>query len=353
MKYLTLILVFSFLLAACAKKEAQTDKKVFTVKVTDNKAEQRVDVTVNGQPFTSYIYSDKIETLKKPTLYPVMTAKGTEVTRGYPLNPRAGERNDHPHHAGYWLTYGDVNGLDFWGNSSAIPKSRAEEMGHIKTTSIKSLKSGDGQGVLEITADWLNNANKPILKEDTKFIFHAAENKRCIDRITTLTAQDAAVHFNDTKEGMLGIRVAHELEHPSDKPVKLSDAKGNITVIEPENQNTSGHYLNSEGVEGLDTWGKRAKWNTLYGNIKGEDIALAIFDHPDNVGYPTYWHSRGYGLFAANPFGAKTFTKGAQEMNFKLDPGQSITLKYRMVIIDGKPSKEDMEKAWQKWAATK
>ncbi len=353
MKYLTLILLSAFVMTACGKKESQGNKKALSVKVAENKAEQRIDVTVGGQPFTSYIYADKYETLKKPVLYPVRTAKGTEITRGYPLNPRKGERNDHPHHAGYWLTYGDVNGIDFWGNSSAMPKERAAELGHIKTTSIKKIESGAGQGLLEVTADWLNNDDKPILKEDTKFIFHAADNRRCIDRITTLTAQDEVVHFNDTKEGMLGIRVAHELEHPSDKPVKLSNDKGDIEIVEPDNQNVSGHYLNSEGIEGLDTWGKRAKWNTLYGKINGEDVAVAIFDHPDNVGYPTYWHSRGYGLFAANPFGAKTFTKGEKEMNFTLEPGQSVTLKYRLVVIDGKPSKADIEKAWQKWAETK
>ena len=337
----------------CSKNDEST-KKVFKVEVTSNQAEQRVDITVNGQPFTSYIYSDKIETLKKPVLYPVRTAKGTEITRGYPLNPRQGERYDHPHHAGYWLTYGDVNGLDFWGNSSAIPKERAEEMGWIINTAIKNIKSGNGEGVLEVATDWVNNSNKAILKEETKFVFHAAENRRCIDRITTLTAQDELVKFNDTKEGMLGIRVAHELEHPSDKPVKLSDAKGNIEVIEPDNQkDVSGHYLNSNGVVGLDTWGIPAKWNTLYGNIKGENIALAIFDHPKNVGYPTYWHARGYGLFAANPFGLKTFTKGEKEMNFKLEPGQSVTLRYRMAIIDGKPTKEDIEKAYQEWAKSK
>ncbi len=350
MKYFLTLLVLIFVITCSKGKE----EKVYTIKVIPNETEQRVDITVNNQPFTSYIYSDKIEALKKPVLYPLITARGTAVTRGFPIDPRVGERVDHPHHIGYWLNYGDVNGLDFWNNSNAISEEKAAEMGHIKQESIKNVKSGNGEGILEVTASWLNNDNQKVLNEDTKFVFHAAENRRCIDRITTLTALDKTVLFNDNKEGMLGIRVARELEHPSDKPVTVSDAQGNVTVIEPsEQKDVSGQYLSSEGVKGLDTWGKRAKWNTLFGTIKGEKIALAIFDHPDNTGYPTYWHARGYGLFAANPLGQKVFSDGAEELHFTLEPKQSVTFKYRMIIFSGEPTQEDIEKAYQDWAKTK
>ena len=98
------------------------------VKVVANEGARRVDVTVDGQPFTSYIWPD---TIKKPVLYPLRTAMGTPITRGYPLEPRAGERTDHPHQVGLWLNYGDVNGYDFWNNSEAI---KPEERGHYGTT---------------------------------------------------------------------------------------------------------------------------------------------------------------------------------------------------------------------------
>src|SRR3954469_6321805 len=67
------------------------------IAVVPNDAERRVDVLVDGQPFTSYIWPER---LKVPTLYPLRTASGTLVTRGFPLEPRLGERVDHPHHAG-------------------------------------------------------------------------------------------------------------------------------------------------------------------------------------------------------------------------------------------------------------
>src|SRR2546430_164772 len=87
------------------------------VTVTPNEAARRVDVSIGGQPFTSYIWPDR---LKKPVLYPLRSATGTLVTRGWPFDPRPGERVDHPHHVGLWFDYGDVNGIDFWNNSDAL-----------------------------------------------------------------------------------------------------------------------------------------------------------------------------------------------------------------------------------------
>ena len=93
------------------------------VQVVADEAHRRVDVTIDGQAFTSYIWPT---TLKKPTLYPLITDDGVTVTRGYPLEPRPNERVDHPHHAGMWFNYGNVNGFDFWNNSDAIkPEDRA------------------------------------------------------------------------------------------------------------------------------------------------------------------------------------------------------------------------------------
>ena len=99
-----------------------------TVAVTEQAAERRVDVTVGGKPFTSYRYPT---TLQKPVLFPIRTAKGTVVTRGFPLEPRGGERVDHPHHVGLWFNYGDVNGVDFWNNSDALSPEQQAKMGTI------------------------------------------------------------------------------------------------------------------------------------------------------------------------------------------------------------------------------
>src|SRR3954462_2025980 len=113
------------------------------VDVKVNEAAKRVDITIDGTPFTSYIWPS---TLKKPVLYPLRTANGTLVTRGFPLDPRGGERVDHPHHVGLWLNHGNVNGLDFWNNSDAIKPEDAPKMGTIYHRRIVEAKGGADHG---------------------------------------------------------------------------------------------------------------------------------------------------------------------------------------------------------------
>jgi len=334
-KNVLIVVLFSAIWISCSSNKKEENGESF-VKVTHHQEDQRVDILIGDQPFTSYLYTDTIPDLKKTVLFPIYSAKGTLITRGFPLDTRPGERTDHPHHIGLWLNYGDVNGIDFWGHSNATPTEQSHRMGTIRHQQIKEVKSGADSGSLEVTMDWLNSQNQTMLKEETRFVFSGGEESRRIDRITTLTAVDQKMIFNDTKEGMMAIRVHRALEHPSDQPVVLSDEYGNQTeVAKLDNIGVTGHYLNSEGTEGTDVWGKRAKWVELSGMIADEKVSVIIFDHPENVGHPTYWHARGYGLFAANPLGQETFSEGKERLNLTLNPGESVTFKYRILILTG------------------
>ena len=73
----------------------------------------------------------------------------------------------------------------------------------------------------------------------------------------------------------------------------------------------------------------------LTGKKENKDITVGIIDHPANIGYPAYWHARGYGLFSINPLGRKIFSNGKEELNFSLVPAQSTTFRYRVVIHSG------------------
>jgi hypothetical protein len=311
------------------------------VQVVPREGERRVDVLVGGKPFTSYIYPT---TLKKPVLYPLRTASGVVVTRGYPLEPRAGERVDHPHHAGLWFNYGNVSGLDFWNNSDAIKAADAPKMGTILHRAVRAATSGNGEGTLDVTMDWVNYAGKPLLREDTRFIFHAKDGARSIDRITTLTAVDSTVTLTDDKEGLLGMRVARSLEHPSTTPEKFVDASGRATTVAVmDTTGVTGHYRSSEGKEGDDVWGTRGRWTMLTGSVDARPVTLAILDHPSNPGFPTYWHARGYGLFAANNLGQKLLSNGKEELNFKIAAGKSVIFRHEVVLLDGTAVAADVE----------
>ncbi len=297
-----LFLFVSTLLVFCCLASAQPPK----VKVVAHPERHEVTIAVDNRPFTTYLFAD---TLRKPILYPVRAASGTIVTRGFPIHPRPGESADHPHQVGLWFSYESVNGLDFWNNSYAIPVEERSHYGWIRHQKILSIKSGD-TGVLKIAADWENQKGDILIKEITTFTFSGADHQRTLDRVTTLAAV-VPVRFKDIKDGLLGIRVAKGLQLPA------------------------GNYLTSKGKTGDSAWGTRARWCMLYGKLKQEKTSIVIFDHPDNPGYPTYWHARGYGLFAANPLGQKIFSDGKQVLNLRLSPGQSVTFRYRIVIRNG------------------
>jgi quercetin dioxygenase-like cupin family protein len=318
------------------------------IQVAPNEAAQRVDVTIDGRPFTSYIYP---ATLKKPVLYPIRAASGTVVTRGFPLEPRKGERVDHPHHVGLWFNHGDVNGLDFWNNSDAIEKERVPKMGAIVHRRVVQATGGAERGVLIVEADWKSAEGKVFLNERTQFTFSGDGDSRTIERLTTLTAAEEPVVFRDNKEGVLGLRVARELEQPADKPETFTDASGKASAVPVlDNTNVSGEYVSSEGLKGDAVWGTRGKWTTLNGRIGAERIAIAMFDHPSNPGFPTYWHARGYGLFAANPLGRKVFDPKQSELTLRLEPKQSVTFRHMVTILNGAVTTEQIEQRHRAFA---
>ena len=330
------IVIFVFILSsACnfkSKKQAQTDQGP-KVTFVENDSDKKIDVLIGGKIFTSYRWPDNV---CKPILYPVFTSAGTEITRGYPIKPKTGERADHPHQIGMWLTYGNVDGNDFWGNGSQGLGTRNVNGGVIKHLKFDKISEGTGEGVLVTSESWVDTSGRELLKEHTEYHFIAEGLVRIIDRITTLTADHKDVSMPDTKEGMFGIRVARQLELPSKEDVTLTDAQGNPTTVKAmSNEGVTGNYRSSEGVTGEAVWGTRARWMDLYGSIGDEKISLVVCDHPKNQSYPTYWHARGYGLFSANPLGAKDFTQGKEELNFSIPASKSTTFRYRIIVYSG------------------
>lgn len=330
-------LIYCFLIAGTVFASCAQEKQRFTI--TENKAEKRVDITLDGKPFTSYIYP---ESLMKPVLYPIYTSDGALITRGWPMDPRPGERVDHPHHVGLWFNYGDVNGLDFWNNSTSIPEDKKSGYGLIKHASVNRMVTNDDHAALEVTSYWQKPDGTNLLKEDTKYVFIGNAEKRAIEIFVKLTALEEDIALKDNKEGLLGLRLARELEHPSDKPEKFTDANGIATdVAIMNNEGVTGLYRSSEGKEGDDVWGTRGRWVNLNGKIGDKLVSVAILDNPNNVGYPTFWHARGYGLFAANPLGQKEFSKGEEVLDYKLKSGDSVVFKFKILINSGSHLSDD------------
>ena len=320
--FLAVVLIFS----TAAEINAQKKSKIKLVRADDK---QMVDVMVDGKLFTSYRYPSNLE---KPFLFPVIAPSGTIITRGFPIEPRKGERVDHPHHIGLWFNHGNVNGLDFWNNSSAIPANRKDSYGHIVVREIVKAK----KNTLEVISDWKDNKENTLLVENTKYIFSADKNSRTVDHISILTAANGTVTFTDNKEGMFAIRVDRAFEMPSNESLIFTDEKGNPTTVKAtDNTGVTGMYTSSSGLKGDKVWSSRNDWVMLSGTRDNVLTTMVVFDHPKNTGYPAHSHARGYGLFSTNNLGANSYVPDHEKIVVTLQKGESITLRHRFYVQSG------------------
>jgi len=249
-----------------------------------------IDVTIDGQAFTSFSASKEFA---KPFFLPVRAADGTAVTRVLE-NPE-----DHPHHKGMWFSLDEVNGLNFWA-----------EKARIETKSFEIVKAKGNPAVLKYVAHWLGEDGQPLLEEATETrIF----DNRMFAFSFELKAVSKAVHFEDTKEGMFGIRLPNGMR-----------------------EKETGKVVNAEGLKTTkECWGKESPWVDYYGELSGKTYGVTLFDHPDNFRKSRY-HVRDYGLFTLSPFGPNTYTNGKEpEAPVTLQPGEKVRLRYGLYVHMG------------------
>ena len=334
----------------------EKDGYVFTIKRTGfdmdpsskvslkvDQGERRVEVSFDGELFTAYRFEKSLE---KPVLYPVLAPGGEPFTRGFPLEPREKERVDHPHHVGLWFNFGDVNGFDFWNNSYSVEAERKGDFGRIVHREIVGATVEGHLGLLEVKMDWLapdTEKAEKLLEEHTTYLFRGTGQVRMIDRITRLIAVNGAVVFTDNKEGMLAIRTDRVFEHPSDKPLVLTDSSGHPSDVPVlDNEGVTGWYRNSNGDEGPEAWGKNARWVKL-GATRGEQpYSIVIFDHPDNINYPSCWHARDYGLFSVNNLGREVYNQELDRFQLTLSEQDTLEFRHRIVVAAGDLSDKEI-----------
>ena len=308
-----------------------------TAQVEFKTASDRIDVKIDGKPFTAlFIGADAM----KPYMHPLRTASGKVVTRGYPMEMIEGEAKDHVHHRGLWFTHGNVNDIDFWANevsqrkpAGTVQKSGAEPVrkGVVVTRKVATVKGGKKSGQLGLQFEWQSLSGEALLKEDRTITFYSSPTDRVMDFDITMTALKPAT-FKDTKEGTFAIRLATELE-----------------------EKHSGKMRNAEGAVGeKNVWGKRSPWVDYAGTLGGEAVGVAILDHPSNPRHPTYWHSRSYGLFAANMFGLHDFENDmSKDGKLEMAAGQTMRVRYRVVIHSGDAAAAAIADQFKKYAAMK
>ncbi len=338
MKYFSLLALLSAAAFAQVKITPETD---------------RIRIEIDGKPFTDFIFGVSTRSAsstalasapartppvessiegqaQKPYLWPLRTANGVQITRHWPMEvvpsePAERKYQDHQHQRGLWFAHDHVNGVDFWNNEASYkaPPPR----GKIVVDSIHADMA------------WMAPDGTKLLDESREMTFRGNSTQRIIDLDITLTAA-TKVSFGDSKDGVLGIRLLPALQE--NKTVK---ARGEPDTAWP---GAPGTIVNADGkMHEKEAWGKTSNWVDYYGDPgDGSTVGIAILDHPANS-RRAHWHVRGYGLFAANPFGDKTFTDAkSKEESVTLDPGGKLHFRYRIVIHNGDTQTGGVAKQW-------
>lgn len=286
----------------------------------------KMTITINGLPFTEYHFAN----VPKPCLYPVAGPNGAGMTRHFPMTSPEGEEHDHPHHRSIWFSHGLVNGVDFW-----TEKPGSGRIVHDKFTAVRG---GPERGFIRTRNKWLDANGRIVCTDDRSLTFYnTTPDERVFDFEITLNADHGELVLGDTREGTLGVRVAETMR-----------------LIQPTGQtNAKSRILNSEGAQDAEAWGKRAKWCDYSGLVNGKTVGIAIFDHPQNPRFPTWWMARDYGLLAANPFGQHEFEKLSNPNvgDLRIAAGQNVKFRYRFYIHSGTADEAKVAERYEEFAA--
>lgn len=287
------------------------------------KNEAGVAVKHDGKLVTQYL----VKAGNKPILWPIIGPTGKEMTRAYPMRMEPGEKTDHIHQRSLWFTHGEVNGVSFW--EEVNPKRAPGEIVHLEFVKAE----GGDQATIVTRNAWRTPEGKTVLEDERTFVIDDHAGQRWIDFGIVLKATAGEVTFGETKEGAFGIRVPTSMD---------VDAK------------QGGKIVNSEGDADAAAWGKKAAWVDYHGPVQGEHLGIAVLNHPRSFRYPTRWHVRTYGLYAANPWGTKDFT-GGQETGgeYVLPEGESLQLQYRVILHRGDAEEGRIAEAFTKYAEEK
>ena len=291
-----------------------------------------VEVLIGGQPFTTYHFSADVA---KPYFQPLRSAQGTIVTRGFPNGNTVPPEHlkDHslePHQRPMFFGHGNIDGIDFWGEAAFPRYSDDTVFGRTIFRKMEEVTSGAESGTLRADFELSGPDGRVIADEIQSYVFGGDANTRWIDCEITLVANHGAdLTLGDTKEGTFGIRLAPELNSPP------------------------AHMVNSEGAEGEKAiWGKRADWVDFDGTVAGEELGIALFDSPLSFRHPTWWHARGYGLLAANPFGWREFYRDPEkDGSWTVQQHKDLKFRYRVFMHHADYKQAGVAAAYQEYAA--
>ena len=228
----------------------------------------------------------------RPFICNIHTLDGIKVTRNYPITDK--DQDDHPHHQGLFHTFSQLNGIDFW-HMKGMAKHRLYTV---------PPKGGNPASFSAESVYLDRDGETPLLKETMSYGFHITSEGLLITINAIIEAEAEKVIIGSKEEGGIAIRVASDLR--VQKGGKMIDNKGR--------------------KGGKAIWGKAARWVDNSGKKKGRWVGATLFASHSDLGV-FHWHSRDYGLIAANPFGP--LNKAPDKI---LKKGEKLSFNYGLMV---------------------
>jgi hypothetical protein len=230
-------------------------------KINAVKVGSKINVTIDGKYFTSYIFSSDE---KYPFFYPV----NGPLSGGSVTSMRNGE---YPHHSSLFFGCDLVNGGNYW--------QEGLERGRIISVNAEIIKEGGDTVVITDECIW----SRPGALSPVKDI-----------RKITITAPSATVHQIDVQIVMEMLMDVHIR--------KTNHSLFSARMAADLSVKNGGTMVNAEGAKGeKDTFGKPSPWIDFYGRRGEFTEGLAILQYPSNPWYPSPWFTRDYGFISPTP----------------------------------------------------
>jgi hypothetical protein len=281
---------------------------VSSAKITAVKVGSKINVTIDGKYFTSYIFSDDE---KYPFFYPV----NGPVSGGSVTSMRNGE---YPHHSSLFFGCDLVDGGNYW--------QEGLERGRIISVNAEIIRQGGDTVIISDECIWSRPGALSPVKDTRTFI------------ITSPSATVSQIDIEIKMEMLLDVSIK-----------KTNHSLFSARMAADLSVKNGGTMINAEGIKSeKETFGKNSPWMDFYGK-RGDAIeGLAIFQHPSNPWYPSPWFTRDYGFMSPTPM---YWPENGTEMFLR--KGTVLDLRYRVLVHAGDHIQAKIAEAFEKYKSEK
>ncbi|MDP2337392.1 MAG: PmoA family protein [Bacteroidota bacterium] len=257
----------------------------------------------------------------KPYFHPLSTIDGSVLTG---LRP-----DDHPWHRAIWFSWKFINGINYWEEDRATGKS--EGITELKSVRYNLTKQFGAEFNLELT--YHPPTGNDLLKEKRSVHMSApaGDGSYFMDWESTFTALADEVVLDRTP--LLNEPEGKSYGGYAGFSARLNNQLWDVKVINDSGETEQLH-------------GKASRWMIYEAkNLKGQSVAMTIFDHPANLNHPNKW------FISNDPETPFYYFSPAVIFDSKLilKKGEKLHLKYRLLVSTGEIDQTKLQSTWNQF----